>query len=71
MNESTLKTECSKSRNPYAYTEAEIIEVISETSNIKTFRFKPKTEIPFRAGQFMDDRAGDRSRSRSRLVQSL
>jgi len=54
MNESTLKTECSKSRNPYAYTEAEIIEVISETANIKTFRFKPKTEIPFRAGQFMD-----------------
>lgn len=41
-------------KNPYEYTEAEIIDVVDETSNIKTFTLKPKEEIPFRAGQFMD-----------------
>ena len=40
--------------NPYAYIEAEVLDVISETHNIKTFKLKPKTEIGFRAGQFMD-----------------
>ncbi|MDD5427826.1 MAG: FAD/NAD(P)-binding protein [Candidatus Omnitrophica bacterium] len=40
--------------NPYAYTEAEILKVVEETHNIKTFTLKPRTEIGFRAGQFMD-----------------
>lgn len=41
-------------KNPYAYIEAEILDVIEETSNIKTFRLKPKGDISFKAGQFMD-----------------
>ncbi len=41
-------------KNPYAYIEAEIIDIIDETSNIKTFSLKPRGEIAFRAGQFMD-----------------
>jgi len=41
-------------KNPYAYTEAEIVGINDETPNIKTFTLKPRTEIPFRAGQFMD-----------------
>ncbi|MDD3906152.1 MAG: FAD/NAD(P)-binding protein [Candidatus Omnitrophica bacterium] len=40
--------------NPYAYTEAEILKVVDETQNIKTFTLRPKTGIGFRAGQFMD-----------------
>jgi sulfite reductase subunit B len=40
--------------NPYSYIEAEILEVIEETANIKTFRLRPKSDISFRAGQFMD-----------------
>ncbi len=41
-------------KNPYAFIEAEILNVTQETSNIKTFTFRPKQAIPFRAGQFMD-----------------
>ena len=41
-------------KNPYAYCDAEILDVVTETSTIKTFTFRPKTVIPFRAGQFME-----------------
>lgn len=41
-------------KNPYSYTEAEIIEIVEETPNIKTFTLRPRSEVPFRAGQFMD-----------------
>jgi len=40
--------------NPYAYIEAQIIEIVDETSNIKTFTLRPKDEIGFKAGQFME-----------------
>jgi len=43
-----------EAKNPYAYTEAEIIGISSETPNIKTFTLRPKSHIAFRAGQFMD-----------------
>jgi len=41
-------------KNPYEFTEAEILNITDETANIKTFTLKPKKEIPFKAGQFMD-----------------
>ena len=41
-------------KNPYSFIEAEILNVTTETSNIKTFTFRPREAIPFRAGQFMD-----------------
>ncbi len=41
-------------KNPYAFIESEILDVTTETSNIKTFTLRPRQEIPFRAGQFMD-----------------
>ena len=41
-------------KNPYDYTEAEILAIADETQNIKTFTLKPRAEIGFRAGQFMD-----------------
>jgi len=37
-------------KNPYAFIEAEILDVVTETSNIKTFTFKPKSPLVFRAG---------------------
>ena len=40
--------------NPYKYIEAEIVDIVEETPNIKTFSIKPKEKIGFRAGQFMD-----------------
>ncbi len=40
--------------NPYAYTEAEILNITDETQNIKTFTLAPRSKIDFRAGQFMD-----------------
>jgi len=40
--------------NPYSSIEAEVINVVTETANIKTFTLKPKSEIGFRAGQFME-----------------
>jgi len=41
-------------KNPYAYIEAEILDVITETSAIKTLALKPRDDIGFRAGQFME-----------------
>lgn len=41
-------------KNPYAYIESEVIGIIEETPNIKTFHLRPKGDIGFRAGQFMD-----------------
>lgn len=41
-------------KNPYSFMEAEILNVITETSNIKTFTLKPREAISFKAGQFMD-----------------
>ena len=41
-------------KNPYSYVEAEILDVVSETSNIKTFTLKPRQPMTFRAGQFME-----------------
>ena len=41
-------------RNPYAYIEAEVVSVVTETPNIKTLRFAPGRPVAFRAGQFMD-----------------
>jgi len=41
-------------KNPYAYIEAEVTDIKTETSNIKTFTLKPRASIGFRAGQFMD-----------------
>lgn len=40
--------------NPYRSIEAEILEVIEETPNIKTFVVKPKERIGFETGQFME-----------------
>ena len=41
-------------KNPYAYIEAEILNIATETANIKTFTLKPRGDIGFRAGQFME-----------------
>lgn len=41
-------------KNPYAYIDAEILDIVEETPNIKTFTLKPAQGIGFRAGQFMD-----------------
>ena len=41
-------------KNPYSFIEAEILNIATETSNIKTFTLKPHEAIPFLAGQFMD-----------------
>jgi len=41
-------------KNPYSFTEAEILNVATETSNIKTFTLRPREAISFKAGQFMD-----------------
>lgn len=41
-------------KNPYAYIEAEILDIVTETPNIKTFTVRPSQPISFRAGQFMD-----------------
>ena len=41
-------------KNPYSYIEAEITDIVPETSAIKTFKLKPKGDIAFRAGQFME-----------------
>ncbi len=40
--------------NPYRPIEAEVLEVIPETPTIKTFRFRPKEEIVFSTGQFIE-----------------
>ena len=41
-------------KNPYSFIEAKILNVTTETSNIKTFTLKPREAMPFRSGQFMD-----------------
>ncbi len=41
-------------KSPYSFIETEILDVTTETSNIKTFTLKPREAIPFLAGQFMD-----------------
>lgn len=41
-------------KNPYAYIEAEILNITTETAAIKTFTVKPRSAIGFRAGQFME-----------------
>jgi len=43
-----------KCENLYRPIEAEVLEVITETPNIKTIRFKPKEEITFVSGQFIE-----------------
>lgn len=40
--------------NPYNSIEAEVLNVVTETANIKTFTLKPRGDIGFRAGQFME-----------------
>jgi len=40
--------------NPYSSIEAEVLNVVTETANIKTLTLKPKGSIGFRAGQFME-----------------
>ena len=40
--------------NPYRPIEAEVIEVITETPTIKTIRMRPKEEITFKTGQFIE-----------------
>ncbi|MCX5678822.1 MAG: FAD/NAD(P)-binding protein [Candidatus Omnitrophica bacterium] len=41
-------------KNPYAFIDAEVLKVTDETSNIKTFTLRPRADISFRAGQFME-----------------
>lgn len=43
-----------KVNNPYRPIEAEVLEVITETPTIKTIRLKPKEQIPFKTGQFIE-----------------
>ena len=40
--------------NPYRLIETEVLEVTSETPTIKTIRLKPKEEISFVSGQFIE-----------------
>lgn len=40
--------------NPYRPIEAEVLEVIPETPSIRTIRFKPKEELTFKTGQFIE-----------------
>ncbi|MEO0084968.1 MAG: oxidoreductase, partial [candidate division WOR-3 bacterium] len=40
--------------NPYRPIPAEILQVIEETPNIKTFVLKPKETLQFEAGQFVE-----------------
>ena len=49
-----INSKIQMTKNPYAYIDAEITGVVTETANIKTFHLKPKGDIAFRAGQFMD-----------------
>lgn len=40
--------------NPYQPLKAEILKLIDETPNIRTFVLRPEREIPFLAGQFVE-----------------
>jgi len=41
-------------KNPYAYIDAKIVNIVTETPNIKTFTVRPVEPVGFRAGQFME-----------------
>lgn len=41
------------SANPYQPIKAEVLEVITETPQIKTFILRPETALPYLSGQFM------------------
>ncbi len=41
-------------KNPYRSIEAEVLKVTTETPSIKTFLLKPKEELTFKPGQFME-----------------
>ncbi|OGW74722.1 MAG: hypothetical protein A2Z72_07900 [Omnitrophica bacterium RBG_13_46_9] len=43
-----------KSGNPYRPIETEVLDVITETPTIKTLRLKPREEITFKTGQFIE-----------------
>ena len=43
-----------KEKNPYRPIETEVLDVITETPNIKTLRLKPKEPLTFVAGQFIE-----------------
>ena len=40
--------------NPYRPIETEVLEIISETPTIKTIKLKPKEEVSFTTGQFIE-----------------
>jgi len=41
-------------KNPYRPIETEVIDVITETPTIKTLKLRPKEELSFEAGQFIE-----------------
>ncbi len=41
-------------RNPYRSVETELLDVVTETPTIKTFRLRPKERMTFAPGQFME-----------------
>jgi sulfite reductase subunit B len=41
-------------KNPYRPIEAEVLEVITETPTIRTLKLRPKEQIPFATGQFIE-----------------
>lgn len=43
-----------KSNNPYRPIETEVLETLTETPTIRTLRLKPKEEITFETGQFIE-----------------
>ncbi|MGB2600815.1 MAG: FAD/NAD(P)-binding protein [Candidatus Omnitrophota bacterium] len=45
---------CSKEKNIYRPIETEVLDVITESSTIKTLKLKPKEELTFETGQFIE-----------------
>ena len=45
---------CGKDKNIYRPIETEVLEVVTESPTIKTFRLKPKEELTFETGQFIE-----------------
>jgi sulfite reductase subunit B len=43
-----------KSNNPYRPIETEVLDVMTETPTIKTLKLKPKEELTFETGQFIE-----------------
>jgi sulfite reductase subunit B len=43
-----------KDKNPYRSIKAEVLEVVTESSTIKTFKLKPVEEVTFETGQFIE-----------------